>query len=90
MENKILNDLDTFFLGKRIDYYKSIESTHKLAKNMKDEDIDDGMIILAENQESVRPSTGTTVGCVSLCAYETPREYGQGNSCPCRRGFPEW
>lgn len=52
MENKILNNLDTFFLGKRIDYYKSIESTHKLAKNMKDEDIDDGMIILAENQTS--------------------------------------
>ena len=52
MKNKILKELDTIFLGKRIDYYKSIESTHKLAKNMKDEDIDDGMIILAENQTS--------------------------------------
>lgn len=52
MKNKILKDIDTIFLGKRIDYYKSIESTHKLAKNMKDEEIEDGMIILAENQTS--------------------------------------
>ncbi len=52
MKNKIIKDLNTKFLGKRIDYYENLESTHKLAKNMKDEEITDGMIILADNQTS--------------------------------------
>ncbi len=50
MKNKILENLNTKFLGKRIDYYEDLESTHKLAKSMSDKDICDGMIILTDNQ----------------------------------------
>ncbi len=42
--------LHTNFLGKRIDYYETIDSTHLLAKRLKENEIQDGMIILADNQ----------------------------------------
>lgn len=37
-------------LGNRIDKYESLESTHLLAKSLKDEEIQNGMVIVAENQ----------------------------------------
>ena len=40
--------MKTCFLGKRIDYYESIDSTHLEAKRLKK--IENGMIILANNQ----------------------------------------
>lgn len=52
MKNEFIENLNTIFIGKRFDYYENLESTHKLAKNMKDKDITDGMIILADNQTS--------------------------------------
>ena len=49
---KKLENLNTNFIGKRIDYYEILDSTHLLAKKMSDKEIQNGMIILAENQIS--------------------------------------
>lgn len=49
---KKIDNLKTNFIGKRIDYYEIIDSTHLFAKKMNDKDIEDGMIILADNQIS--------------------------------------
>ena len=43
-----LKGLNTCFLGKRIDYYETIDSTHLTAKRL--EEIENGMIIFADNQ----------------------------------------
>lgn len=50
MIRKKIENLNTKFLGKRIDYYECIDSTHIFAKQMNDTDIENGMIIIAENQ----------------------------------------
>ena len=44
--------LNTNFIGKRLDYYKTIDSTHLYAKSLKKEEIEDGMVIFADNQTS--------------------------------------
>lgn len=50
MKKYIINNLNTEFIGKRIDYYETIDSTHLFAKRLKDNEIENGMIILADNQ----------------------------------------
>ena len=49
---KKLENLKTNFIGKRIDYYEILDSTHLLAKKLADKEIQNGMVILAENQIS--------------------------------------
>ena len=49
---KKLKDLNTNFIGKRIDYYEILDSTHLFAKKLSNKEIQDGMVILAENQIS--------------------------------------
>lgn len=50
MENYIKNNLNTKFIGKTFMYYKTIPSTHVFAKKLKNDEIENGMIIFAENQ----------------------------------------
>ena len=50
MKEYIENNLKTKFLGKNIDYYESIDSTHLLAKKIPNKELKDGMLILADNQ----------------------------------------
>ena len=50
MQEYIVNNLNTKFLGRKIIYFDSIESTHIFAKKLKVRDLVDGMIILANNQ----------------------------------------
>jgi BirA family biotin operon repressor/biotin-[acetyl-CoA-carboxylase] ligase len=42
--------LNTKILGKRVDYYESIDSTHLEAKRRDDSQIEDGLIIFADSQ----------------------------------------
>lgn len=39
-------------IGKRIEHFENLPSTHQYAKSLKDEEIEDGMVIVAENQTS--------------------------------------
>ena len=57
---KKLEGLKTKFIGKRIDYYEILDSTHLLAKKLDDKEIQDGMVILAENQISGIGTHGRT------------------------------
>ena len=50
MHKYCLKNLHTSFIGKRIDYYETIDSTHLTAKRIEVEELQDGMIILADNQ----------------------------------------
>jgi BirA family biotin operon repressor/biotin-[acetyl-CoA-carboxylase] ligase len=51
MEAKdIQNRLSTKFIGKRLDYFETIDSTHLFSKRLKKNEIEDGMIIFADNQ----------------------------------------
>ena len=52
MEEYTLKNLNTKFIGKKFEYYKNLESTHILAKEKPEEEIENGMVILAENQTS--------------------------------------
>ena len=52
MEEYTLKNLNTKFMGKKFEYYKNLESTHILAKEKPEEEIENGMVILAENQTS--------------------------------------
>lgn len=52
METKIIENLETDFLGKKIEYFENIDSTHNYVKKLPDEKLENGMIILAENQTS--------------------------------------
>lgn len=46
----IKNKLKTKFIGKNILYFETIDSTHLFAKRLKKQEIQDGMIIFADNQ----------------------------------------
>lgn len=46
----IKNKLKTNFIGKNILYFETIDSTHLFAKRLKKQEIQDGMIIFADNQ----------------------------------------
>jgi BirA family biotin operon repressor/biotin-[acetyl-CoA-carboxylase] ligase len=46
----IQNKLNTKFIGKKFEYYETIASTHLYAKSLKENEIQDGMVILADNQ----------------------------------------
>ena len=47
---EIQSKLDTKFIGKKIEYFETIESTHLYSKKMLEKDIVDGMVIFADNQ----------------------------------------
>ena len=51
-EDYIKKNLNTELIGKNIIYYNSIDSTHLFAKSLKENEIDDGTLILANNQTS--------------------------------------
>ena len=46
----IQTKLKTKFIGKELKYYKTLESTHILAKSLEEQDISNGMIIFADSQ----------------------------------------
>lgn len=50
MKEYIEKKLKTKFIGKRIDYYETLDSTHLLAKRLNKNEIENGMIILSESQ----------------------------------------
>ncbi|MCI8310406.1 MAG: biotin--[acetyl-CoA-carboxylase] ligase [Clostridia bacterium] len=53
MDAKYIQDkLNTKFIGNRLDYYETIDSTHLLAKKLSINEIENGMIIFADNQTS--------------------------------------
>ena len=53
MDAKYIQDkLNTKFIGNRLDYYETIDSTHLLAKKLSINEIENGMIIFADNQNS--------------------------------------
>lgn len=47
-----LENLKTDFLGKKIKYFDNLDSTHKFAKSLPEEEQENGMVILADNQLS--------------------------------------
>ncbi len=50
MKSKILEKLQTQFLGKNIIYLKNIDSTQTYAKSLKTEQLPNGTVIIAESQ----------------------------------------
>ena len=51
MENKIKNFLSTKFLAKDIKFFESLESTQLTAKKMAEERVENGTIVITDNQK---------------------------------------
>ena len=49
-KEKILENLETVKLGRNFIYYDELESTQKLAKQLAEENVEDGTVILADYQ----------------------------------------
>ncbi len=56
--NKIKENLDTIFLGKNIEYFTQIDSTQDYIKNNKEENLPNGLVVLAENQTKGKGTNG--------------------------------